>query len=127
MRRFVYLLLLLCLPLYGFAMQGGLPQAHGGASLAHQVAHEEGIHHHHHEHDGSIHYDDSDESLAHVQEHSCAQPITFSVPSLTVPAERQAIAAAPFSARPVPDPFLDGPRKPPRFAPGHAAGGMAHA
>ena len=126
MRRIIYILLLLCLPLYGFAMQGGLPQAYGADSIVHELEHDEGVYHHH-EDDGSVHYDESDESLAHAQEHSCAQPIGFSVPSLTVPPEQQVSGLAPFTAHAVPEPFLDGPRKPPRLAPGHAAGGMPHA
>lgn len=127
MRRFIYILLLLCVPLYGFAMQGGLPQAYGSESLAHEIVHEEGIHHHHHEEDGSVHYDESDESFDHVHEHSCAQPISCSVPSLTVPPEQQVPEPMPFIAQAAPEPFLDGPRKPPRLALGHAAGGMPHA
>lgn len=126
MRRFFYLLLLLCLPLYGFAMQGSLPQAYGGQPLAHELVHEEGVHHHHHEEDGSVHYDESDESFAHLHEHSCAQPISFGLRSLTVPPERQVSVPALFTASAVPEPFLDGPRKPPRHALGLAAGGTPH-
>ncbi|MEW6762466.1 MAG: hypothetical protein AB1437_16725 [Pseudomonadota bacterium] len=128
MRRIISIFLLLCLPLYGFAMQGALPQGFGVQPLAHELEHEEGIQHHHHEEDGSIHYDESEESLVHAQEHSSsAQPFSFHVPSLTLPLERQRLVAAGFTARAVPEPFVDGPRKPPRFAPGHAAGGMTHA
>lgn len=125
-RRIFYILLLCCLPLYAFAMQGGLPQAYGAALLAHALEHEEGIHHHHEE-DGTVHYDDSAESIAHAQEHSCAQPISFSIPSLSLPAGQQVAHQAPIIAREIPEPYLDGPRKPPRHAPGPAAGGMTHA
>ncbi len=127
MRRLVYLLLLFCLPLYGFALQGGQPHAYGAESFTHEVEHEQGLQHHH-EDDGSIHYDESDKSLAHAQDHSSsAQPFGFHVPSLTAPAERQVSVLAPFIVHAPPDPFLDGPRKPPRPAPGLAAGGLPHA
>lgn len=108
--------------MYGLAMQGSLSPASGVPSLAH----EEHILHHH-EDDGSVHYDTSDESLAHAQDHSCAQPVGLHLLSLSFPPEEQAYALASFIAAPVPEPFLDGPRKPPRHAPGHAAGGMTHA
>lgn len=127
MRRFITLLLLLCLPMYGLAMQGSLSPAYGGQSLAHSVAHDEHILHHHHADDGSVHYDASDESLAHAQDHSCAQPVDLHLPALRFPPEEQLYALVSFTAAPVPEPFLDGPRKPPRHAPGHAAGGMTHA
>ena len=80
MRRIVYiLLLLLCLPLHGFAMQGGLPLAAGAPTLLHEIEHDQGVQHHHDE-DGSVHYDDSDKSLDHAQEHSCsAQPAGFAL------------------------------------------------
>ncbi|UVW27121.1 hypothetical protein [Massilia sp. H6] len=110
MRRIFYLLLLLCLPLHGFAMQGGL-------------AHAQALPHHHHD-GGPAHYDGSDESLEHMQEHSCSpHPAGLSLPSPIIPPEQQVSKLAPFVARAVPEPFLDGPRKPPRLAPGHAAGG----
>lgn len=128
MRRIITLLLLLCLPLYGFSMQGGLSQAYGGQSLAHAVAHDENILHHHHEDDDSVHYDTSDQSLAHAQDHhSCAQPADLLLPSLFVPPEQLLSSVAVPAAEALTEPFLDGPRKPPRHAPGHAAGGMTHA
>lgn len=128
LRRIVYLLLLFCLPLYGYAMQSGLPSAAGATSLLHQVEHDEGVQHHHHEEDGSVHYDESDESLDHAQEHSSpAQPAGFGLPSLTVPPEQPVSETKPYLARPVPEPFLDGPHRPPARTPGPAAGGMLHA
>ena len=128
MRRLVHLLLLFCLPLYGFAMQGGLPHAQGPAPLVHVLEHEQGVQHHHHEEDGSVHYDASDESLDHVQECSShSQPFGFSLPQLTVPPEEAASEPDAYLARTVPEPFLDGPHRPPAFAPGPAAGGMPHA
>jgi len=128
LRRFITILLLLSLPLYGFAMRGGLPQAYGAGALAHAVAHDENILHHHHEDDGSVHYDASEKSLAHAQDHhSCAQPADLLLPALIVPPEQLLSSVVVPAAQSLPEPFLDGPRKPPRHAPGHAAGGMTHA
>ena len=127
LRRIFYILLLLCLPLYGFAMQGSVPPAAGAASLVHELEHEEGIHHHH-EDDGSVHYDESDESLDHAQEHSSpSQPVSFGVVRLAIPPEQAVSEPGPYVAQEVPEPFLDGPHRPPAFALGHAAGGMLHA
>ena len=127
MRRIIYILLLLCLPVYGFAMQGGLPHAYGLGSLAHEVEHDEGIQHHH-EDDGSIHYDESDESFDHAQDHSSSQqPAGASLPTPAVVPEQLVSSLTVFMARAAPEPFLDGPRKPPRPSPGHAAGGSLHA
>lgn len=130
LRRIVYLFLLLCLPLYGFAMQGSLPAA-GAASLVHElehvVEHNAGAHHHH-EDGGSVHYDESDESLDHALEHSSPlQPAGFGLPRLTVPPEQAVSELGPYVAQAVQEPFLDGPHRPPAFALGHAAGGTLHA
>jgi hypothetical protein len=128
LRRIITILLLLCLPMYGFAMQGSLPQAYGAGSLAHAVAHDENILHHHHEDDGSVHYDASEKSLAHAQDHhSCAQAIDLLIPLAIVPPEQLLSGVIVPAAEALTEPFLDGPRKPPRHAPGHAAGGMPHA
>lgn len=114
--------------MYGFAMQGGLPQAYGAGSLAHAVAHDENILHHHHEDDGSVHYDASEQSLAHaLDHHSCAQPIGLLVPMPIVPPDQLRSGIVVPAAQTVTELFLDGPRKPPRHAPGHVAGGMTHA
>lgn len=126
MRRLVYIFLLVCLPMYGFAMQGSLTPAAGGSSLTHEVEHEQGVYHHH-EDDGSLHYDQSEESLDHAQEHSSpSQPADFDLPYLTVPAEQPLNELGFYIPRSVPNPFLDGPQKPPALALGHAAEGTLH-
>ncbi|MFC0253628.1 hypothetical protein [Massilia consociata] len=126
MRRIVHILLLLCLPLYGFAMQGGAQHAYGVATLAHLLEHEEGVQHHHDD-DGSVHYDDSEASRDHAQDHSsCAQPATCSFQPRTVPPEQLVTRVPVHPEQPAPEPYLDGRRKPPRHALGHAAGGLPH-
>lgn len=128
MRRIVHILLLFCLPLYGFAMQGSLPSVEDTVSLVHELEHDEGIHHHHHEEDGSIHYDESDESLDHVHEHSSSsQPVGLGLPHLILPAENPMSELGPYIAQTVPEPFLDGPHRPPAFSLGRPAGGSLHA
>lgn len=97
-------------------------------SLAHELEHAEGVHHHHHEEDGSIHYDESNESLDHAHEHpSPSQPVGFGFPRLELPAQQPGAELGPYIAQAVPEPFLDGPHKPPAFSLGHTAGGSLHA
>ncbi len=117
MRRFFCILLLLCLPLQGFAMQWGMAWASDAAppaqEVVHEVMHEEHISHHHEE-DGTLHVDDSEESVQHVQDHSVPpQPVTLTAslapiapPELVSPvvAERVQI---------IPDPMLECPHRPP--------------
>ncbi len=123
MRRLVCLLLLICLPLQSFAWRNdNLQPAQSG--LAHGIAHAEAQLHHHHDEDGSVHFDDSDESLKHSGEHSCATQCSLISGELTKFAQLKvslAHAQAPPSA--LPNPFLDDPQRPPAFAPGLAAGG----
>lgn len=108
-----------------------MPPVAGGTllvqALEHELEHEQGIHHHH-EDDGSIHYDESDESLDHAQEHSSPpQPVGVALPYMTFSPERPVSESGMYVARAVPEPFLDGPHRPPAFALGHAAGGTLHA
>jgi len=127
LHRIVHILLLLCLPLYGFAMQGGVSSVGNPVSLVHELEHDQGVAHHHHEDDGSVHYDESDESLEHAQEHSSpAQPAGLSLPRLIVPPEQLVSALGSHVFHPVPEPFLDGPLRPPSSTLGQAAGGTLH-
>lgn len=126
-RRIFHILLLFCLPLYGFAMQGSFQPARDAAPLVHELEHDKGIHHHH-EGDGSIHYDESDESIDHAHEHSSSsQPVGFGFPRLVLPAEQPVSELGPYIAQTVPEPFLDGPHRPPALSLGRPAGGSLHA
>lgn len=108
-------------------MHGGVQPAAGAAALVHEIEHEEGILHHHDE-DGTVHYDASDASLAHVQDHSsCAQPAGFGLARLMLPSDKARSAPGLYVAQVVPEPFLDGPHRPPASSPGYAAGGTLHA
>lgn len=113
MRRLICILLLMCLPLHSFATQGGALLLGSNASIAHELEHDEGLHHHHD--DGSVHYDDSDESHDHIQDHSASspQPAGLSVLSLpTAPPQLISSLKIDFSHF-IPEPFLDGPLRPP--------------
>ncbi len=115
MRHLLCLLLMLCLPLQSFA----LPWEHvlaGDTTLAHEIEHDEHVQHHHDD-DGVIHYDDSEESAQHVQDHTCsAQPAAIPMPSLAMlPAQLMSIVR-PDGPAPMPDPLLDCPHRPPSFA-----------
>jgi hypothetical protein len=118
-RRFICLLLFLCLPLQSFAVQGGAPLfgSAGGGSIAHEVDHAAEIAHHHDD-DGSVHYDESDESVQHIQDHSsAAQAAHPATPFHPVAPEQPARVFAGMAARFIPDPYLDSPLRPPARAP----------
>ncbi len=122
MRRFLCLLLLVCLPLQSFAVQLSGVQETGLAQLFHQVDHAEAPHHH--DDDGSIHYDNSDESSEHSGECSASHQQSL-LTSGAVLFNQLVVSAArrfdPLSF--IPHPYLDDPQRPPARAPGFTAGG----
>lgn len=111
MRRFFCLLLLICLPLQSFALQGGQLLS---AGIAHELQHDQGVQHHHDE-DGSVHYDQSDESEQHAAEHSASSHSVWAPAALPPPMPEAAarLLARGEPARSIPAPFLDGPHRPP--------------
>lgn len=83
------------------------------SALAHAPGHVQGTSHHHDD-DGSVHYDDSDESIQHAQDHSACQP-NFALPSVTIASlnfvRSTAVPALPGN---VPsEVFLERPQRPP--------------
>lgn len=119
MHRLICILLLICLPLQSFAMQGGLlAAASAGQGMAHSLAHAEEIAHHH-EHDGSVHYDDSAESVQHLQDHSSSSQAAYPTAPFQPAVQAQlAGAAGDHVAFHIPDPFLGSALRPPAPAPG---------
>jgi len=113
-RRLIATLLLLCLPLQGFAMQWGqLPAGGTASSIVHELDHDYGVRHHHHEADGSVHYDDSDESVKHLQEHSSGQPAGI-IAQTTLGAPPQPVSSILVEVTQfLPDPLPDCPHRPP--------------
>lgn len=124
MRRLFCILLLICLPLQSFSMQVGGMQVFAGDSLEHALEHAQEIEHHHHEEDGSVHYDDSQESMEHTQEHAAASAqCLLDTQCLPLEPRRLLTKIAPAFQSTIPNPDLEDPQRPPVFAPGIAAGG----
>lgn len=119
MRRFICILLLLCLPLQSFAVQGGAPLfgSVGGNSVAHELAHAAEVAHHHDDH-GALHYDDSDESAQHIHDYSSAAQAAYPATPFQAAAPGQpACAVDGIPARFTPDPYLGSPLRPPAASP----------
>lgn len=117
MRRLFCILLMLCLPLQGFAMQWPMALASDAAPLAQEVMHE--VMHdahvsHHHDDDGTLHIDDSDESEQHIQDHS-SPPQPATLPALLLPlAPPGPVFTVPTAlVQYIPDPMLELPHRPP--------------
>ena len=112
MRRLLCLLLMLCLPLQSFALQWEHVIA-GDTTLVHEIEHDEHVQHHHGD-DGSVHYDNSDESAKHVQDHTCSpQPAAIQLPSQAVLPAQLISILRPDGPAAMPDPLLDCPHRPP--------------
>lgn len=122
MRQFLCILLLICLPLQSFALQVGVDQPLTSLGWAHEPAHSDDPHHH--AEDGAAHYDESDESLAHADEHSAGLQLSIlNINGFFFGATPASPGQYLDPASYIPDPFLDEPQRPPAFAPGLAAGG----
>lgn len=113
MRKLLCLLLLVCLPLQSFALQGSALLSEG---LAHTLQHEQGVQHHH-ARDGVVHYDDSDASHEHAAKHAAASSLPWSTaPHFFLPALPAGTHATTNPPCFLPDPVPDGPHKPPSIA-----------
>lgn len=94
-------------------MQWGQAMELADFSFTHEVLHDERVSHHHDD-DGSIHFDVSDESAQHVQDHCCSpQPGGLFVPELLSPPPQlvETIPVAEITF--IPDPMLEHPHRPP--------------
>jgi hypothetical protein len=116
MRRLLCILLMFCLPLQSFAMQWSTAMETDGMSLTHEALHDEHVSHHH-EDDGSIHFDNSDESSQHIGDHYCSlQPAVLCLAAaLPAPLELVEDLRVVWD-RSVPDPELKLPDRPPSHA-----------
>ena len=115
MRRFILLAILLISVLHQSVASAshGLG-AHSGHDLAHAALHLEGEPHHH-EADGSLHQDNSDESLSHLNAEAASNfPAVASTIVFVVPLNAPAAAAA-FLAPAPPSATLETPKRPPRL------------
>jgi len=97
-------------------MQWGQAMQAGDESLMHEVLHEERVSHHH-EDDGTVHFDNSDESSQHIQDHSCSpQPAGLYFPVL-LPAPTELIQLVSVDlVEFIPEPALRLPHRPPALA-----------
>ena len=122
MRRLFCILLLICLPLQSFASQVAGLQSSRVSGMVHEMERLAELHHH--DGHGSVHYDESDESVAHAGEH--AGVVQFSLLNrshLDVKVALSSLLDFREPASYVPDSFPDDPQRPPAFAPGLATGG----
>jgi hypothetical protein len=106
------------LPLQSFAMQWGRMLSGETTSLSHEAAHDAQVQHHHDD-DGSVHYDDSDESAQHLHDHAVsAHSAVLAGPQLAAaPLPLIGTVRPDFSAF-IPDPALDSLLRPPAATPG---------
>lgn len=114
MRRLFCLLLLICLPLQSIAMQGQWLSVGAASDLMHEIAHDEGVLHHHHNGSSNMHFDDSDESVQHVLDHSTT-PQTIDPPApMPAPVFIELISLAHGErSQFLPEPLPDCPHRPP--------------
>ena len=113
MRRFVFIFLLLLLPLHSFAVQGNWLTPGKTLDVAHEIVHQQGTSHHHLD-DGSAHYDESSESIEHALDYSSphqgASLPSGAMPPLTL----AALSVLPVEfAHTIPDPVPKRPTRPP--------------
>jgi hypothetical protein len=114
-RRLFCLLLLVLLPLHGFAMQDGWYSSEKATfSIAHEVDHLTGASHHHDDEHGNIHYDDSAASSQHLTDHSAAHNCVAIPPSIVPLLAVRATRTTQTQAQPyLPDPDPQRLQRPP--------------
>ena len=97
-------------------MQWGTLLAGSATTIMHEVEHDEHVQHHHEE-DGSIHYDDSDESAQHLLDHpASSQPVHSAMPLMPGAPDQLVSTVALDAVSYIPDPLLDCPHRPPALA-----------
>jgi hypothetical protein len=94
-------------------MQWGTLLAGDGTLIVHELEHDEHVQHHHDD-DGSIHYDDSDESAQHLLDHPASpQPVHLVLPVMPGAPDQLVSTIAIDVTSYIPDPLLDRPHRPP--------------
>jgi hypothetical protein len=112
-RGFGLLLLLLSLLCQSVVMAGGRALPIEGEDLAHTVLHWQDEAHHHHD-DGSYHFEDSGEALAHVQLDGAVHLTALLGPDLSIGTAITAAAPTSVYALHLPTPPPQPLRRPPR-------------
>ncbi|MES2206892.1 MAG: hypothetical protein V4525_08860 [Pseudomonadota bacterium] len=125
MRRFILVLMLLILPWKAFASTVEVvwnETSHLTQTIEHEMEHEKGIAHHHHNNDHSIHYDDSEASKKHFNDHlflhhMAAYEIGLSANILPTFFVFPSVQASVWASAPLfpTSTFLEGLRRPPRI------------
>lgn len=114
MRRWVSILLVLCMCWQSLAYAGLGVLVTEGKEMVHAMLHFEGSAHHHDGHDGEFHQDESPASTQHAMSDACLfAPALLSeivLPVLSMPAAPPAVALS--TAPPLP--FLRSPERPPQ-------------
>ncbi len=115
MRNFFLIAVLLSSVLFqSVAWAHQLVKVHAGSDLAHAKMHWDAEAHHHHE-DGSLHQDDSDASLDHLNaEAASSLPGLASADLFALPTGAP-VAAVAYLSSPPPSPTLESLRRPPRL------------
>ena len=117
MRRLVCLFLITLLPLQALASQGSLAFMGHAEDMLHELLHDDQPSHHHHE-DGTVHFDESPESMEHASDH-CVCVHQFSLlPSNEWPGVSLTVLTrlGEHAFERLPDPLADNPHKPPKHA-----------
>lgn len=115
MRRVLCILLMLFLPLHGFAMQAGWASSVSAYDIAHELDHLAGVVHHHDDDHGTTHYDNSSDSAQHLAEHSaghaCAALPPAAMPPLTIVSFISVVSEP---SHYIPDPVPERLQRPPK-------------
>jgi hypothetical protein len=115
MRRILCLLLIVFLPLQVFAAQTGWGALGHGFDIQHEIEHEQGVSHHH-DQDGSVHYNDADESAQHAVDHVCSHPVPGLLSAtMQLPDMAQVRTITMSSRADMLDHIPERPQRPPRF------------
>jgi hypothetical protein len=116
MRRWIAVLLLVAMLPWQAIGWASAAVAGGHDDVRHAFAHWSGEAHHHDGHDDGFHLDDSDESIQHAV-HSDAHLNAVALLPVAVDWAVSSLGlSAPDGLRPIgyPNPFLEGPHRPPR-------------
>ena len=114
MRRWLSILIVLCMCWQSLAYAGLGVLVTEGKELAHAMLHFEGAAHHHDGHGGEFHQDDSAASTQHAMSDACLfAPVLLTEIVLPV-LSNQAASPAIFRLTEPPPPFLGGPERPPK-------------
>jgi hypothetical protein len=103
------------IPLQALASQGTFALLGDSFDLVHELLHDE-VKIHHHDEDGTIHFNDSQESMKHHSEHAANAPLLGLLPVTGLPVVTLTVLSrvpTP-SVWYLPNPYLETPQRPPQ-------------